>query len=37
MPFWDVATGEKLDKDRYGSDLGNVEDAYQEIIRRLLN
>jgi len=33
--FWDTATGEKLDKDRFRRDLGNVEGAYQEIIRRV--
>ncbi|MDR1192962.1 MAG: phosphoribosylaminoimidazolesuccinocarboxamide synthase [Peptococcaceae bacterium] len=34
--FWDSVTGEKLDKDRFRQDLGNVEGAYQEIMRRLL-
>lgn len=34
--FWDSNTGEKLDKDRFRRDLGQVEDAYQEILRRLL-
>lgn len=34
--FWDSATGEKLDKDRFRRDLGNVEDAYQEILKRLM-
>lgn len=34
--FWDSATGEKLDKDRFRRDLGNVEGAYQEVMRRLL-
>ena len=34
--FWDSATGEKLDKDRFRRDLGGVEDAYQEILKRLL-
>jgi len=34
--FWDSATGEKLDKDRFRRDLGNVEGAYREIMRRLL-
>ncbi len=33
--FWDVKTGEKLDKDRFRRDMGGVEDAYQEIMRRL--
>ena len=34
--FWDIKTREKLDKDRFRRDLGNVEGAYQEILRRLL-
>lgn len=34
--FWDSKTGEKLDKDRFRQDLGNVEDAYQEILKRLM-
>ncbi|HAN44047.1 MAG TPA: phosphoribosylaminoimidazolesuccinocarboxamide synthase [Ruminococcaceae bacterium] len=34
--FWDSVTGEKLDKDRFRRDLGNVEGAYQEILKRLL-
>lgn len=34
--FWDSRTGEKLDKDRFRRDLGGVEDAYQEMMRRLL-
>ena len=34
--FWDSKTGEKLDKDRFRRDLGNVEGAYQEMRRRLL-
>ena len=33
--FWDSKTGEKLDKDRFRRDLGGVEDAYQEMMRRL--
>jgi phosphoribosylaminoimidazole-succinocarboxamide synthase len=33
--FWDKATGEKLDKDRFRRDLGGVEDAYQEAARRI--
>ena len=33
--LWDSNTGEKLDKDRFRRDLGGVEDAYQEIMRRL--
>ncbi len=34
--FWDSTTHEKLDKDRFRRDLGGVEDAYHEILRRLL-
>ena len=34
--FWDSRTNEKLDKDRFRRDLGNVEDAYQEVLKRLL-
>lgn len=34
--FWDSVTKEKLDKDRFRRDLGGVEDAYQEIMKRLL-
>lgn len=34
--FWDAATGKKLDKDRFRRDLGDVEQAYQEILKRLL-
>ena len=33
--LWDSKTGEKLDKDRFRRDLGGVEDAYQEIMKRL--
>lgn len=33
--FWDISTGEKLDKDRFRKDLGNVLQAYQEIWNRL--
>lgn len=33
--FWDVATGERLDKDRFRKDLGDVLGAYREIWRRL--
>jgi phosphoribosylaminoimidazole-succinocarboxamide synthase len=33
--FWDSHTKEKLDKDRFRRDLGNVEEAYQEILRRI--
>ena len=34
--FWDSVTHEKLDKDRFRRDLGNVEGAYHEIMKRLL-
>jgi len=34
--FWDSITNEKLDKDRFGRDLGNMEEAYNEIYKRLL-
>lgn len=33
--FWDTVTHEKLDKDRFRRDLGNVEDAYKEVLHRL--
>lgn len=33
--FWDSKTNEKLDKDRFRRDMGNVEEAYQEIWNRL--
>jgi phosphoribosylaminoimidazole-succinocarboxamide synthase len=33
--LWDIATNEKLDKDRFRRDLGNVTDAYAEVARRL--
>ena len=35
--FWDVKTNEKLDKDRFRRDLGNVEGAYQEMMKRVFN
>ena len=35
--LWDTATGEKLDKDRFRRDLGGVEDAYAEIMKRLVD
>ncbi|MEA5010929.1 MAG: phosphoribosylaminoimidazolesuccinocarboxamide synthase [Angelakisella sp.] len=34
--FWDSITGEKLDKDRFRRDLGGVEDAYAEFMKRLM-
>ena len=33
--FWDAETHEKLDKDRFRRDLGNVEDAYNEMMHRV--
>ena len=33
--LWDSKTGEKLDKDRFRRDLGGVEDAYREVIKRM--
>lgn len=33
--FWDANTNEKLDKDRFRRDLGNVKDAYVEILNRI--
>lgn len=33
--LWDVRTNEKMDKDRFRQDLGRVEEAYQEVARRL--
>jgi phosphoribosylaminoimidazole-succinocarboxamide synthase len=34
--FWDVDTNEKLDKDRFRQDLGNVKVAYEEVLNRIL-
>ena len=33
--FWDATTGEKLDKDRFRRDMGGVEDAYREMMKRV--
>lgn len=33
--FWDLETNEKLDKDRFRRDMGNVEGAYEEMYRRI--
>lgn len=33
--FWDLKTGEKLDKDRFRFDLGKVDEAYQEMLARV--
>ena len=35
--LWDSKTHEKLDKDRFRRDMGGVEDAYAEIMKRLLD
>ncbi len=35
--FWDLDTGEKMDKDRFRFDLGGVEDAYTEVQHRVLD
>ena len=35
--LWDSKTGEKLDKDRFRRDLGGVEDAYTEVMKRAVN
>jgi phosphoribosylaminoimidazole-succinocarboxamide synthase len=33
--LWDTKTSEKMDKDRFRRDLGKIEEAYQEVARRL--
>ena len=35
--FWDKYTNEKLDKDRFRQNLGNVKVAYEEVLKRILN
>jgi phosphoribosylaminoimidazole-succinocarboxamide synthase len=35
--FWDKETGEKLDKDRFRRDMGGVEEAYEEMLRRVMD
>ncbi len=35
--LWDITTNEKLDKDRFRRDMGGVEDAYNEVMNRLLS
>ena len=35
--FWDADTNEKLDKDRFRRDMGGVEDAYNEMMKRIFN
>jgi phosphoribosylaminoimidazole-succinocarboxamide synthase len=34
--FWDMQTGERLDKDRFRRDLGQAEEAYEEVRRRIV-
>ncbi|MFN4072398.1 MAG: phosphoribosylaminoimidazolesuccinocarboxamide synthase [Thermus sp.] len=36
MRLWDQKTGESMDKDRFRKDLGGVEEAYQEVLKRVL-
>jgi len=33
--LWDMATGEKMDKDRFRRDLGKIEESYREVVRRI--
>ena len=33
--FWDQKTGESMDKDRFRKDLGRIEEAYQEVLKRV--
>lgn len=33
--LWEIGTGKKLDKDRFRHDLGNIEEAYQEVLNRV--
>lgn len=35
MRLWDMQTNEKLDKDRFRRDLGNVEEAYKQVLERI--
>lgn len=35
--FWDLATGEKMDKDRFRQGLGGLKVAYEEVLNRILN
>ena len=34
--FWDMDTGEKMDKDRFRQNLGNVKVAYEEVLKRIV-
>ncbi len=33
--LWEIGTGQKMDKDRFRQDLGNIEEAYQEVLNRV--
>ncbi|MDH5429369.1 MAG: phosphoribosylaminoimidazolesuccinocarboxamide synthase, partial [Nitrospirota bacterium] len=33
--FWDIKTGERMDKDRFRKDLGRIEETYQEVLKRV--
>jgi len=33
--LWDLATGESMDKDRFRKDMGKIEEAYQEVLKRV--
>ena len=33
--FWDLSTGESMDKDRFRKDMGKIEEAYQEVLKRV--
>ena len=33
--FWDTTTGESMDKDRFRKDMGKIEEAYQEVLKRV--
>ncbi len=33
--FWDMTTGESMDKDRFRRDMGKIEEAYQEVLKRV--
>jgi phosphoribosylaminoimidazole-succinocarboxamide synthase len=33
--FWDIQTGERMDKDRFRKDLGKIEETYQEVLKRV--
>jgi phosphoribosylaminoimidazole-succinocarboxamide synthase len=35
MRLWDMQTNEKLDKDRFRRDLGNVQEAYEQVLQRI--